>query len=165
MNDFVVTLLDKKRNIKVNDDIVTVNDKSYDIKLSKINNHCYLLKVGNQVFDITTTKINNERYGFLLNGHYYEADVRTKLREKAIEYLKNKKSLSHHDEVKAPMPGLVLKLMRKAGDKINQGDSIAVLEAMKMENDLRAPTTGIIKEIHVSEGASVEKGTLLFTIE
>lgn len=166
MNDFVVTIGEKKRTITVLDDnTIEYNGTTYPINLSKINNHCYLLKIGNKVFDITTNKTGKEEYSFLVNGHYYETTVRTKLSEKAVEYLKNKKQKSHHDSITAPMPGLLLKLKKQVGDQVNQGDSVAVLEAMKMENDLRSPATGIIKEILVTEGSSVEKNQVLINIE
>jgi biotin carboxyl carrier protein len=68
-------------------------------------------------------------------------------------------------DVKAPMPGLILKIRKKAGETVEQGESLIILEAMKMENDLKAPASGIIKSILVSEGSAVEKGVVLFSIE
>ena len=63
------------------------------------------------------------------------------------------------------MPGMILKVKKQPGDEVIQGESVMILEAMKMENDLRAPVSGIIKSINVKEGIAVEKGTVLFTIE
>jgi len=166
MNDFVVTIAGKKRTITILDEsTIEYNGEQYPINLSKINNHCYLLKVGNKVFDITSSKLERDKFGFLVNGHYFETIVRTKLSEKAAEYLKNKKLETHHDSIIAPMPGLLLKLKKKVGDKVEQGESVGVLEAMKMENDLRSPATGIIKEILVNEGSSVEKNQIIINIE
>ena len=70
----------------------------------------------------------------------------------------------HHLNVKAPMPGLILKIKKNVGEKVEQGESVIILEAMKMENDLKAPTSGIIEEVFVKEGSAVEKGFNLFTI-
>ena len=166
MNDFVVTISDEKRTVTVlNEDTVEFDGNNHPVKLSKINNHVYLLKIGNKVYEITTDKLDKDKFGFLINGHYFETTVRTKLSEKAAEYLKNKRLESHQDNISAPMPGLLLKLMKKVGDKVEQGESVAVLEAMKMENDLRSPASGIIKEILVAEGASVEKNQVIINIE
>ncbi len=64
----------------------------------------------------------------------------------------------------APMQGLLLKLKVKPGDKVKKGDIVAVLEAMKMQNDIHAPRDGVIKEILVAEGASVTAGAPLMVI-
>ncbi len=68
-------------------------------------------------------------------------------------------------ELRAPMPGRVVKVLVKAGDAVTAGDPCVVVEAMKMENELRAPTDGTIAAVHVSEGASVEGRALLITFE
>jgi biotin carboxyl carrier protein len=62
------------------------------------------------------------------------------------------------------MPGLILKIKKNVGDKVEQGESVIILEAMKMENDLKSPSSGIIEKVFVSEGSAVEKGTALFSV-
>ena len=62
------------------------------------------------------------------------------------------------------MPGMIIKIKKKAGEKVNSGESILILEAMKMENDIRSPISGIIENIKINEGKTVEKGAKLFTI-
>jgi biotin carboxyl carrier protein len=59
---------------------------------------------------------------------------------------------------------MILKIRKKEGEKIEQGDSVIILEAMKMENDLKASASGIIENIFVTEGSAVEKGAVLFSI-
>jgi biotin carboxyl carrier protein len=66
-------------------------------------------------------------------------------------------------DVKAPMPGLVLKLLVIAGDTVVKGDSLIILEAMKMENILKASSDGVGKNIPVKEGDKVEKNQLLIS--
>ena len=63
--------------------------------------------------------------------------------------------------VKAPMPGTILKVNCKAGDKIKKGDVLCVLEAMKMENDIKASEDGTVSAVHVTQGASVNTGDAL----
>jgi len=60
--------------------------------------------------------------------------------------------------VKAPMPGLVVRLDVSSGDHVKAGQSILVLEAMKMENEIRASESGVVQTIHVAPGTAVEKG-------
>ena len=63
--------------------------------------------------------------------------------------------------LKAPMPGRVVRLLVKVGDEVHAGQPVIVLEAMKMENELRATGTATVKEIHVSEGQSIENRAAL----
>lgn len=68
-------------------------------------------------------------------------------------------------EIKAPMPGLVLSVSVVAGQEIKKGDSLLVLEAMKMENMLKSATEGVIKKIHAVKGDKVEKNQVLIELE
>ena len=67
--------------------------------------------------------------------------------------------------VRAPIPGRLAKLLVKAGDRVAGGKGLAVLEAMKMENEIRAPRDGVVKELRCAEGAAVEGGQELFVLE
>ncbi|MDP3058942.1 MAG: biotin/lipoyl-containing protein [bacterium] len=66
--------------------------------------------------------------------------------------------------VTAPMPGTILEVKVKVGDSVKAGQAILILEAMKMENEIAASVTGVVKEIHVSKGTSVNPGDILATI-
>jgi biotin carboxyl carrier protein len=66
--------------------------------------------------------------------------------------------------VRSPIPGRVVKLLVKVDDSVKAGQTIAVLEAMKMENELRAARAGTVAEMHAREGASVDAGALLAVI-
>jgi biotin carboxyl carrier protein len=68
-------------------------------------------------------------------------------------------------QVTAPMPGRVLKVLVKPGDHVAARQGLAVIEAMKMENELRAPGDGVVREVRTVEGASVEAGTILVILE
>jgi biotin carboxyl carrier protein len=65
----------------------------------------------------------------------------------------------------APMAGKVVRILAKAGQAVHAGQGIVVIEAMKMENELRAPRAGIVKEVPAQEGTSVEAGALLAVVE
>ena len=67
--------------------------------------------------------------------------------------------------VTAPMPGKIVKLLVKPGDKVQPRQGVVVVEAMKMENELRAGAAGTVSEVRVSEGASVEAGAILVILE
>lgn len=67
-------------------------------------------------------------------------------------------------KVSAPMPGTILKVNVAVGQAVKSGDSLCVLEAMKMENDIPAPKDGTVASIEVTKGASVQSGDILVTL-
>jgi biotin carboxyl carrier protein len=67
--------------------------------------------------------------------------------------------------VSAPMPGKLVRVLVAAGQDVAAGDGLVVVEAMKMENELRSPKAGTVKEVPVREGQAVEAGTLLVVVE
>ena len=66
--------------------------------------------------------------------------------------------------VKAPMPGTIVKLNVKAGDRVAKGDVLFVLEAMKMENDICAPSDGVVASVNAAKGASVSADEVVITL-
>jgi oxaloacetate decarboxylase alpha subunit/pyruvate carboxylase subunit B len=64
----------------------------------------------------------------------------------------------------APMPGMIVSYEKQVGDSVSEGETILVLEAMKMENALPAPTSGTVKAVNFSSGDSVKKGDVLAVI-
>jgi biotin carboxyl carrier protein len=83
------------------------------------------------------------------------------LKQLGMDSVNNKKV----NEVIAPMPGLVLSLNVSLGDSVAQGDSLLVLEAMKMENIIKSPSDGIVKSIEVVSSQAVEKNQVLIRFE
>lgn len=67
-------------------------------------------------------------------------------------------------EVTSPMPGTILSVKVSVGQQVNKGDTVAVLEAMKMENEIPAPEAGVVASVNVQNGATVETGELLLTL-
>ena len=67
--------------------------------------------------------------------------------------------------VVAPMPGTILKVLKKDGDAVKAGDVVLVLEAMKMENEITAPVDGAIASLSLAEGSTVGGGDLLFEVK
>jgi biotin carboxyl carrier protein len=96
-----------------------------------------------------------------INGNKYNLSVKDKYDELLKSLGMDNLAASKVNEVKAPMPGLVLEIRVNEGDTVKKGDAIVVLEAMKMENILKSPTDGTIKKINVKKGMAVEKNQVL----
>jgi biotin carboxyl carrier protein len=73
--------------------------------------------------------------------------------------------LEQENIVYAKMPGKIVKIVKKSGEKVQKGDSVAVMEAMKMENELRASVAGTVQSVMVQEGQAVETGALIMEIK
>ena len=87
-------------------------------------------------------------------------------RTQAIQALTGKKGgPSGGGVVKAPMPGLVVRVPVTEGERVGPGTGLVVVEAMKMENELKATHPAVVKKVHVAPGAVVEKGAPLVTLE
>jgi biotin carboxyl carrier protein len=166
MSDFIVSVDDKKLKVlSPGDSRISVDLREYDYDLVHLAGQKYLLRLDNRFIEITSVVLQNESLSIYINGRNYETGIHSLMQEKAAVILQQKKSPHHITKVKSPMPGMILKIKRNLNEKITQGDTVLILEAMKMENDLRAPHSGIIKDIFVKEGNAIEKGTVLFTIE
>ncbi|MFA5833086.1 MAG: biotin/lipoyl-containing protein [Bacteroidota bacterium] len=122
---------------------VLVDGKSYHLFLSRTKNS-YTATVNNFIFEIQ----------------------RETLRDKLTKQLqKEAQSTISTITLRAPMPGLITKLLKKEGSQVNLSEGILVIEAMKMENEIKSTKSGILKKIFVKEKQPVEKNDNLFTIE
>ena len=166
MSDFVVTIGEKKKGVKLfNSGKAEVDGKVYEYELSYLNGSNYLLKIGDKVYEIASEMLGDGVCSVLLEGKNYETVIRTAFQEKASSMLEQKSSAHKLTEVKAPMPGMILKINKSTGDSVPKGETVIILEAMKMENDIRSPLHGEIKDMFVKEGSAVEKGAKLFTLQ
>ncbi len=73
--------------------------------------------------------------------------------------------LSGAAEIKTAMPGKIVSILARQGAEIKQGEGVIIVEAMKMQNEIKSPKDGIVKEIRVAEGATVNAGDVLAVIE
>jgi glutaconyl-CoA/methylmalonyl-CoA decarboxylase subunit gamma len=166
MSELVAYINAKVKNIGLsNDSIISINSKNFHFNLLSLDDKSYLLELENKIFDVTVQKLDEEKYSITVNGVLFEIEIRTALQEKAKKLLDAKISADHKLEVKAPMPGMILKIKKSIGEQVISGEPVIILEAMKMENELRSPISGKIKELFVEEGNPVEKGIKLFSIE
>lgn len=121
-----------------------VDDEHYNVEIEKNGTdlHNVLLRgeaVGVEVMDLRKLRLRNAR------GESGTADGPA--------------------EIASPMPGKVVAVLVNEGDEVQEGQGIVVVEAMKMENELRAPKAGVVKSIQCAEGDSVDGGACLCVIE
>ena len=100
-----------------------------------------------------------------VNGQVYKIAIKEPIDQLLTSMGMDLKALQKVEPVKAPMPGMVLKVLVEPGQQIHKGDGLLVLEAMKMENILKANGTATVKSIKVDERTAVEKGAVLIELE
>ena len=127
----------------------------FHILTDKVSYQATIPKVGKNP-KTGTVHINSKRFQFEIKDQYDQLVDSMGLNVVNTVKLKN---------IIAPMPGLILDIMVSVGDEVNEGDSILILEAMKMENVIKADGSGIVTSISNKIGETVEKGQLIIEIE
>jgi biotin carboxyl carrier protein len=121
-----------------------------------------LLTIGDRVYRLVARRGDARgQYTISLDGRRFAVDALDE-RTRAIRDLADAaQTAAGPAPLVAPMPGLVVRIAVQVGDAVGAGQGLVVMEAMKMENELRAPAAGIVTAIHAVAGTAVEKGTLL----
>ena len=120
------------------------------------------VRVNGQVVDLTTEGTPPE-IGAVASGHRSYVRVESE-RMRSAEQAKKTTVTGGDKLVKSPMPGRVVKVLIAKGDVVEVGQGLLVLEAMKMENEVRARIAGTVAEVHVAPGATVEGNAKLVTL-
>ncbi|NGP76933.1 acetyl-CoA carboxylase biotin carboxyl carrier protein subunit [Balneolaceae bacterium YR4-1] len=164
---FETTVGSDSKEIDLNSDEgeFTLNGETRSFTFHRQENGRYLLRSGTKVFKIDNVSYDKHTVQFTINGAWTKVDVRDE-QDLLLDKLGFKTASEIGEgELNAPMPGKILEMIVKEGDEVSLGDPVAILEAMKMENELKAPIDGIVKTIAVAKNDSVEKNALILEIE
>ncbi|BCS80321.1 biotin/lipoyl-containing protein [Anaerocellum diazotrophicum] len=110
----------------------------------------YIVTINGKKFEVEVERVSNG------NGHMDSSSVSKKVSSDEISRV-----VTGGTKVSAPMPGKILSVNAKEGQKVKKGDVLFILEAMKMENEIMAPEDGVVEKILVSKGAQVASGDIL----
>jgi biotin carboxyl carrier protein len=141
-----------------------VDGRTYELEVSEPESGVYLLKHNGHVVEaVTSAGKSAEPVNVRIGSHEFDIKLVDPKR------LRSTDSGAHHEdgvvEIKAAMPGKVVRVLLHVGSAVEKGDSVLVVEAMKMQNELKSPKTGVVKNIRVDEGSTVSAGDVLATIE
>ncbi|MCR5068935.1 MAG: biotin/lipoyl-binding protein [Prevotella sp.] len=128
-----------------------------------INDKEFTVTVGKRQDGIATVTVNDETYDVKVVPE--QTVVKKTVVKKPATPVNTENKNYLQDALRAPIPGTIVDIFAKEGDKIKEGDTILVLEAMKMNNNLTADKDGVIKEILVQNGETVKENTALVTFE
>ena len=143
-----------------NDQKIMVNGKLIQASLTPINEGgLYMLREENRTREMHVKPQGNSAYAVMVNGRHVVAQV-----EKGNGKSRRKTDVVHAGALTAPMPGMVVNVLVKEGQRVDCGDPLVVLESMKMQMQLRSPFAGQVKQIAVQSKVQVEKGALLVQV-
>ena len=162
---YKVNVNNKKEHVVVfeNNSAGTINGNEFSWDVIEVTSGSFHVVKNNKSYSVEVIKADAAEKSFIVmvNGNKYSLNVKDKFDALLKSLGMDNMAATKVNEIKAPMPGLVLDIRVEEGTEVKKGDPILVLEAMKMENILKSPTDGIVKKINVKKGVAVEKNQVL----
>jgi biotin carboxyl carrier protein len=149
--------------VESNGEFPLVNEQPLHWDILQIASGRYHILVDNQTFNAEVVKADYQAksFTFRINNSIYHLSAKDRF-DLLLEKMGMSNATGHKiNDLKAPMPGLILGVNVTEGQEIKKGDTLLILEAMKMENVLKAPADATVKAIKVQKGDRVEKNTIL----
>lgn len=163
MTTYTAIVNGKTTELTLDNDVRQVNGEPVSWDIHSLGEGRFHARKGNRGFnaDIISIDRTTRTVELLVNGKKITVTLRDKI-DLLLEKLgMNSASAGKLNHVKAPMPGLIIDLRVKPGDVVKPGDALLVLEAMKMENVIKSAGEGVVKQVKVKKGDSVEKNQVL----
>jgi biotin carboxyl carrier protein len=163
---YVVLIDGQAIEVEVDGDHVTLAGDTHDVTLNPIpGTPLRQLMLDGRPLTLSVEPLGRGHWAIAPGGERFEVEVLDE-RTRHIRSLTGSGDQRRAVEVlKAPMPGLVVRVEAKEGDSVTAGAGLVVLEAMKMENELKAAAPGVVKSVRVAPGEAVEKGQVLVEFE
>lgn len=152
--------------LEIEGDSVTVNGKIVRAHLEDLPGvPLQLVSIDGTVHRVLARRIERGRYDVSIDGHRFTVEALDERARVIRELSGAAQKVAAPVHLMAPMPGLIVRVQVKEGAQVRPGQGLIVMEAMKMENELRATAQAIVTRVAVSDGSVVEKGALLLELE
>jgi biotin carboxyl carrier protein len=164
---YIVELNGERREVDLDGSTARLGDDDIAVNLEAIEGTpLRLVTIGNEVHRVQVKRRQGRgAYSLWVDGHRFEAEALDERARTIRDITAAAAKPSGPAPIVAPMPGLVVRINVNVGDVIAAGHGAIVMEAMKMENELRATTGGKVKAVHAEIGSAVEKGEVLVELE
>lgn len=164
---FKATVGKRTMEISLEKEKAFLDGKEVDFNLVEIKNGHFHILSDNRSFNAEIVSVDTERkeVEVKVNNSLYKVDLKDQMDELLEQLGMDSQAEAKTEDLKAPMPGLILEIAVEKGQPVAKGDKLVILEAMKMENVIKASGDGVVNEIKVKVGDSVENGQTMVTFE
>ena len=138
-----------------------IGDRSYDLEVTDLEPGVYAIRDGARLSQAVVTKGSPTRV--TIGSFEFEVEVTDPKRLRGTGL--GSEHAGGAAEIKTMMPGKVVRILVEVGAEVQKGDGVIVVEAMKMQNEMRSPKDGVVREIKAGEGDTVNAGDILVVIE
>lgn len=147
------------------DDEITVNGERHGIDFQQLSEGGTLsLLIDHRSLEAIVEE-RDDAWEVLLHGELYTVQVQDERAYRLAQARGQLADASGAVVIRSPMPGLILNVLVEEGARVEKGETVVILESMKMENELKASRDGVVMRVHVSNGDSVEKNQELVAID
>jgi biotin carboxyl carrier protein len=154
--DYKLELVEGPKRIEIRFNGRSIKLDNYQVNAGRL---AMLLK-DNKPYEFEITR-DDSAYDCWLASRVARCEVLSEKEARYSRLMGAGADIAKAEVLKAPMPGLVVRVLVESGQQVKKGDGLVIVEAMKMENELKAIHTGTIKKIHVQNGQAVEKNQVL----
>ena len=168
VKDVFIACGDGKRKFEIVnplDENVKIKGKKMDIRIFEDPDGFDYLIFNNHKYQVDILEKNQNKYTIMINGVWYYFSIETPISYKRRKFLNKNATSSKIEKIIAPMPGKILDIMVEENADIKQGESVIILEAMKMQNEILASVSGKVTKVYVKQNESVMKDDLLIEIQ
>jgi biotin carboxyl carrier protein len=142
--------------------LISLDGKAVDADATLVAPSAVSVLIGGQAFEVHVTPVRDEQIKLQSGAHEFTAELRDQRawrgrRQGTLE-------AEGRQQIIAPMPGKVVRLLVNAGDEVEAGQGLVVVEAMKMQNEIRSPKNGKVERLQVKEGQNVNAGEVLCVV-
>jgi pyruvate carboxylase subunit B len=164
---YIVDLNGERQQVEVDGESVHVDSHTVLARLEEIEGTpVRLVTIGSQVHRVVVRRgATRGAYTLWVDGFRFDGEALDERTRAIRDITAESQKASGPASLNAPMPGLIVRVSVAPGDTVQAGQGLIVMEAMKMENELRASAAGIVKNVLVEPGKAVEKGTLLIDFQ
>ena len=146
---------------------IHIGNRVADVTLVSKEGNKVRLSIDGKPYDVDIVMTENGSCSVLHDGNMFYRSYHVDIVDTQKKYLRMRKSAEEKqdDKIVAPMPGKVVKIPVRKGDRLETGDTVVVLEAMKMQSNYKVSSACVVKDILVSEGDSVDNNQVLMTLD
>ena len=144
---------------------IKIGKRSYDVKLKNDDKYGTYILWKNRRFPVEIIRSRQNKYEILFNDISYEFTVETPFSMQRMKMLKKQKGKAEKEFVKAPMPGKIIDVLVREGSQVLRGESLVILEAMKMQNEILSPVNGHVVKVSAKPNTNVMKDDILVEIK